>query len=346
MLDKQTISSFFNQISALDNIVVIPHKDPDGDAIGSSLAWLQVLSDRGLGITVVCPNELSSNLKWMPGANDIVIYKQQQQKAADRISKANYIILLDFNALSRIGEMKHLVEKSSAKRIMIDHHPFPDAGVADVLVSEPAVSSTCELSFSVMEMLDWGVSREAATCLYSGIMTDTGLLNHNSSRPEIYHMVARLVEKEIDKDFIHKKLFYSNSLSRTRLFGHALCNNLEILPSQRVALIALSREELDRFNYTIGDTEGLVNQPLSIEGIDVAALFIEKEHGFIKVSFRSRGNLPVNSYSGKYFGGGGHKNAAGGEFKNATLSEAVNLFKETAESFLLNTNKTNEEASV
>jgi phosphoesterase RecJ-like protein len=281
----------------------------------------------------------------MPGADEIVIYKQQMKKADEFISKASYLILLDFNALSRIGEMKLSVEKSAAKRIMFDHHPFPDANVADVLVSEPSVSSTCELSFFVMETLGWAVSREAATCLYSGIMTDTGLLNHNSSRPEIYHMVARLVEKEIDKEFIHKKLFYSNSLNRTRLFGYALCNNLEILPSQRVALIALSREDLDRFNYTIGDTEGLVNQPLSIKGIDVAALFIEKERGFVKASFRSRGNLPVNSYSGKYFGGGGHKNAAGGEF-NAPLNEAVNLFKKTVESFLFNTNETKEEASV
>lgn len=332
MFDHKNISAFFNKISFSDRIVIIPHKDPDGDAIGSSLAWNDVLTKQGYSVSVVSPNEITQTLSWMKGFDDIVIYKTQIEKAKEVLKDANFFIFLDFNNLTRIGALHDELIKLNAPRLVVDHHPFPQENIADVLVSDTTVSSTCELSFTVLKALDWSISLDAAECLYTGIMTDTGLLNHNSSRPEIYHIVAELIGKGVDKEKIHNKIFQSNSLSRTRLFGHALCNKLEILPSQKVGIITLTQSELKEFDYKLGDTEGLVNEPLSIKGVEVAALFTEKEDNIVRTSFRSIGDIAVNKYSEQYFNGGGHKNAAGGKFKGS-LSAAVEAFKNTVESY-------------
>lgn len=332
MLKLNDISSFFNQISPSDSIVIIPHKDPDGDAIGSSLAWKDTLTAHGFSATVVSPNEITQTLAWMKGFDEIIIYNKERQIAEKVLKEAQFLIFLDFNNLARIDALQDVITTLTVPRLMVDHHPFPQEDVADVLVSDTSVSSTCELSFLVFKELGWKLSVNAAECLYSGIMTDTGLLNHNSSRPEIYQIVAELIGLGIEKEKIHTNIFHSNTLSRTRLFGHALCNKLEVLPSQKVAFIALTQGELAEFEYKLGDTEGLVNEPLSIAGVEVAALFIENEKTFIKASFRSVGDVAVNSYSAQFFNGGGHKNAAGGRFKG-TLPEAIQLFKSTVETF-------------
>lgn len=332
MIDHKNISTFFNQFSFSDNIVIIPHKDPDGDAIGSSLAWKDVLSSKGYSVSVVCPNEITQTLAWMKGFDDIVIYKTQMELAQEILKGAKCLIFLDFNNTSRIGAVGDEIQKLNVPRLTVDHHPYPQEGIADFLISDTSVSSTCELSFSVFRELGWTISLEAAECLYTGIMTDTGLLNHNSSRPEIYHIVAELIGKGVDKEKIHNKLFQSNSLSRARLFGHALCNKLEILPSEKVGLISLTQKELDEFDYQLGDTEGLVNEPLAIKGVEIAALFTEKNENIVKISFRSIGDIAVNKFSEQYFNGGGHKNAAGGKFKG-TLSAAIKTFKSTVEDY-------------
>ncbi|ASB50612.1 DHH family phosphoesterase [Alkalitalea saponilacus] len=315
-LDIQEIKRFKSFLVNAKKVLIIPHKDPDGDAIGSSLAWYNLFKENGIKGVVVSPNEVQITLQWMPGADSIIIFSKDRNIALQEINDCDLALYLDFNGIGRTGDLQETLSKLVIPKITIDHHPYPDMDLSDVMISDTEVSSTCELSYSVMKYLNLKPSPFSATCLYTGIMTDTGMLNHNSSRPGLYHVIADLLEVGVDKDYVHQEVFHSNSLSRMRLFGHALCSKLELLADGKIAYIALSEDELKRFDYKPGDTEGLVNYPLSIDGIEVAALITEKEPGFVKISMRSRGNLPVNDFAAKYFSGGGHRNAAGGEMKD------------------------------
>jgi phosphoesterase RecJ-like protein len=332
--------AFSEQLSGLKallsypkNIVIVPHKDPDGDAIGSCLGWFNVLTNSGHRVTVISPNNIPSSLLWMKGSSHIIDFGKNDSSAEESIQKAELFLFLDFNDISRTGKLAEVLAKSTAPRVVIDHHPFPDVELAQILISDTSVSSTCELSYRVMRSLGLSPDVDAGECLYTGMMTDTGMLNHNSSHAAIYHTVAELLEIGINKEKIHQEVFHSNSLSRMRLLGHALCNKMELLPSGKVALIALSEEELKKFDYKPGDTEGLVNYPLSIDGIEVSVLMTEKEKGLIKMSFRSRGAVAINKYSETYFSGGGHRNAAGGEMRDS-LEVAVTLLRSTIEEYL------------
>ncbi|WP_062122530.1 DHH family phosphoesterase [Geofilum rubicundum] len=334
--------SFSEQLSGLKalfshskKIVIVPHKDPDGDAIGASLGWYNLLTNAGHTVTVVSPNDIPSGLVWMKDSHLIIDYSQNSQLGLEKIQEAELFLFLDFNDISRTGPLAGELLKSTAPRVIIDHHPFPNMDLAQIVISDTKVSSTCELSFKVMRSIGWKLDVDAAECLYTGIMTDTGMLNHNSSHAEIYHTVAELMEIGINKDKVHQEVFHSNSLSRMRLLGHALCNKMELLASGKVALIALSEAELKQFDYQPGDTEGLVNYPLSIDGIEVSVLMTEKKKDFVKLSFRSRGNVVINKYSETYFSGGGHRNAAGGEMKDR-LDVAVALLHSTIEDYLRN----------
>jgi bifunctional oligoribonuclease and PAP phosphatase NrnA len=326
---------FSGLISGKKQIVIVPHKDPDGDAIGSCLAWSNILSQKGMSVSVISPNGIPDSLEWMNGYEMITVFDKDKVKAATLIESSELLVFLDFNSASRTGPMKELLQKSIVPKIVIDHHPYPDFELADLIISETGVSSTCELSYLVMEEIGLQPDVHAAECLYAGIMTDTGMLNHNSSKPGIYHTIAHLLEIGIDKEKIHREVFHSNSLGRMRLIGHALCNKMEVLPTGKVALIALPLDELKGFDFKNGDTEGLVNFPLSIDGIEISALITEKEKGFVKISLRSRGMFPVNKYSEKFFSGGGHANAAGGEL-HASIDKAVKLFCDTVEAFVFN----------
>nr|WP_321410460.1 bifunctional oligoribonuclease/PAP phosphatase NrnA [uncultured Carboxylicivirga sp.] len=331
--DQSQVEIFKNYVNNSQNIVIVPHNNPDGDALGASLGLLNTLKNMGKSVTVISPNEFPDFLNWMHGVNDVLIYDKQLAIASQLIDESDLIVFLDFNALSRIKLMQPLFEKDTTPRVMIDHHPFPEEGTAEVQISVPEASSTCELLYHVLSLSGFKqtITKEAAECIYAGIMTDTGALNYNSSRPQTYHIVAELLEMGIDKENIHQNLFHNNSFDRMRLLGHALGVKMQRLPEQKAAYIDLSKEELQQFNFKPGDTEGFVNQALWIEGVQMSALFTEKNN-LVKISFRSRNGFPANAFSEKYFGGGGHFNAAGGESK-LSLTETVERFKVVLKEF-------------
>ena len=245
------------------------------------------------------------------------------ERAVRLVEEADLIVCLDFNDMRRIDRMAPIVEASDARRIVIDHHLNPVIE-ADVLVSHPEVSSTCALLYQVLEAIGWSrrITRDAATCCCAGMMTDTGNFSYNSNDPELYRILARLIEKGVDKDELYTRLFNINSVGRIRIMGFGQSLRLQIFEQQGIALITLSRADLDEFEYNRGDTEGLVNIPLSIPGIHCSIFLREDEPDYVKVSMRSKGDFSVKELCEKYFGGGGHKNAAGGEMR-APLSVVV-----------------------
>jgi phosphoesterase RecJ-like protein len=334
--NNEHLSRFRELINNASSIVLIPHKNSDGDAIGSILGWWNLFHKLGKKATVVVPDEVPGNLGWMHGASDILVHEHNRKNVLTALSEADLLMFLDFNNVKRTGDLADDLAEVTVPRVMIDHHPDPEEGIADVLFSEVSVSSTCELSFHLINALEWNqhISLEAAECFYAGIITDTGVLSYNSSNPRTYLTVADLVGKGVDKSLIHKELFQSNSLGRMRLLGHVLCNKLELMEENGAAFISLSLDDLEKHNYQPGDTEGFVNYPLGIKGIGVSAMFTEKEKDkFVKVSFRSRDEVPVNSYSEQFFSGGGHVNAAGGEW-HGTLEEAIQRFRDTLPEFV------------
>ena len=334
--NKEQLSQFRTYTDNASSIVLIPHKNSDGDAIGSILGWYNLFANRGINAKVVVPDEVPENLRWMQGAADIIVHEQDELKAVSALCNADLLMFLDFNDIKRTGDLAGVISGLSIPRVMIDHHPDPSPGVANLMFSDAAVSSTCEISYHLMKAMCWtdAIDSRVAECLYSGIITDTGVLSYNSSNPQTYLAVADLVSRGTDKGKIHREIFQSNSIGRMRLLGHVLCNKLEVMSGLAAAFISLSKEDLDRHHYQPGDTEGFVNYPLGIKGIGISAMFTEKEKDkFVKISFRSRDNMPVNLYSEKYFSGGGHKNAAGGEW-NGTLEDAIKRFKETLPGFV------------
>ena len=337
MVNEAVITRLKEFVADADKIAIIPHHNPDGDAIGASLTLYGVLKKMNKDVHVISPNSFPVFLKWMEGAEDVINYDDNISGVRSVLQNTDLLFFLDFNGLSRIKELETEVKKFKGKRVMIDHHPGPD-NIADVMISEPAASATCELIYDVINKAGWKklLNKELAECIYTGIMTDTGSLSYNSSRPEIYHIVADLVELGVDKDKVHKLVFHSNSFNRMRLLGHALGQKMFLLDGTPAAYIVLSADELERFDFKPGDSEGFVNYPLWIEGVSVSALFMEHADK-IKVSFRSRGSFPVNMFSEKFFNGGGHLNAAGGEYYGK-LDDAVDLFLNELPAFIKDKN--------
>lgn len=331
--DKAAINSFKSYVNNAQRVVIVPHNNPDGDALGAALGLCSVLKNMHKEAVVVSPNAFPDFLMWMHGADQVVIFERNRKKAKQLIEEADLALLVDFNALSRMKNMQHIFDGIDTPRIMIDHHPYPEVETAQIQISVPEASSTCELLYNVLDEAGFSdyITKEAAECIYSGIMTDTGSLNYNSSRPETYLTVAELLRMGIDKDRIHHMIFHNNSFDRMRLLGHALGEKMVLIPELKAAYIYLSSEELQRFNFKPGDTEGFVNQALWIEGVDVSALFTEKDD-MVKISFRSRGEFPVNQFSEKYFNGGGHLNAAGGESR-LPLKETLHRFHTKLKNF-------------
>lgn len=331
--DKAAINSFKSYVNNAQRVVIVPHNNPDGDALGAALGLCSVLKNMHKEAVVVSPNAFPDFLMWMHGADQVVIFERNRKKAKQLIAEADLALLVDFNALSRMKNMQHIFDGDDTPRVMIDHHPYPEAGTAQIQISVPEASSTCELLYNVLDVAGFAghITKEAAECIYSGIMTDTGSLNYNSNRPETYLTVAELLRMGIDKDRIHHMIFHNNSFDRMRLLGHALGEKMVLIPELKAAYIYLSNDELLRFNFKPGDTEGFVNQALWIEGVDVSALFTEKDD-MVKISFRSRGEFPVNRFSEKYFNGGGHLNAAGGESR-LPLQETLKRFHSKLKDF-------------
>jgi phosphoesterase RecJ-like protein len=328
IIPENSIQKARKIIEHCDKIVIVTHVSPDGDAIGSSLALYHFLTEWGKEVNIVVPNNFPAFLKWMDGARDIVVAEWKENMSKELIQAADLIFCMDFNAPKRIGPVAPWLEASGAQKIMIDHHLSPEA-FCDVSISHPEISSTSELVFRFicrMGMFDV-MNKSCAECIYAGMMTDTGAFTYNSNDKPIYYIIGELLDKGIDKDAIYDKVYHQYSPSRLRLQGYVLYEKMKIYEAHHTALIPLSQEEQQQFQWKRGDTEGFVNMPLSIEGI-VFSVFIREEENRIKISLRSKGSFPANRFAAEVFNGGGHLNASGGEFYG-TLEEAVALFEKT-----------------
>lgn len=320
------------------NVVILGHSAPDGDAMGSTLGWSEYLRHLGKRVTIVMPNPCPDFLRWLPGAQYVLYYTEEdhQQRARKAIQSADLICCLDFNQLSRLrDDVRLLVERSKAKRLMIDHHLNPDVAAMTMVISRPAASSACELVFRVINELGGydRISRSGACCIYCGIMTDTGAFAFNSSDPELYLIIAMLLAKGIDKDKIYRNVFHCFSTNRLKFWGYMLHEKLNFYAGGRASIMAYNREEMKRFKYIRGDAEGLVNQPLQVRGCRLSICLREDtELDVIRVSLRSVDDVPCNEISAEFFNGGGHKNASGGELQ-CTLEEAIKVAEQAIEKY-------------
>ena len=308
------------------NIVIVGHRNPDGDAMGSTLALKHYLDKKGHNATVVVPNEYPEFLHWLPGSKTTYRFDWQNNQSQKAINASDLIFLLDFNTLHRVGsDMQKTLEKYPNDFAMIDHHQQPDD--VKYMYSDVTICSTSQMVYQFIEMnadLDL-IDADIATCLYTGIMTDTGSFRFRSTTSTTHRIIAALIDKGAKNDKIHNNVYDANSYNRLLLLGQAL-SNLQILPTYNTAYITLSSEEKKRFDFQKGDTEGVVNYALSLKGIIFAAIFIEdSEQGMVKISFRSKGAFSVNQFSRNHFSGGGHDNAAGGR-SDASMAETVTKF--------------------
>ncbi len=314
-------------------MVIIPHKNPDGDAMGSALAWQNVMRQLGHAATVLAPNAYPTFLHWMPGHEDVIIYENAQKKGNKLIAEADFIFTLDFNTLKRIDDMGDRVTKSKAKKIMIDHHQEPD-NYADLIFSEPTIGSTCELVYQIIDRLGKKncINKEVATCIYTGILTDTGSFKFPSVTSSTHRSVAELMDCGVNHSYIHEKIKDTARPDRLKLLGIAL-RNMVFLNDVNTAYITLCQDELDECNFQKGDTEGFVNYGLSVSGIQIAVIMVEYRHeDVVKLSFRSKGNLAVNTFAKTFFDGGGHINAAGGVSKRS-LKQTESYFIDSLRAF-------------
>ena len=356
-LEIQTAQEFINQSN---NVVILTHISPDGDAMGSSLAMRHFLEAQGKQVSVIVPNAFPDFLAWLPKANEDIIYESQRAEADALLEQADLVICTDFNDPKRIGSLGDKLLTLPCKKMMIDHHLHP-ASFPDLTLSYPSSPSTCELVYRLITSLSpisnspqgvqypisdtqypisdtrSPISQDIATCIYTGMMTDTGNFSFNSNYPEMYQIVGELVSFGVNKDEIYNRVFNAYSADRMRLMGYCLYQKMKIFPEHHTALIYLSRKELYRFNFQSGDAEGIVNLPLQIKDIHYSCFMREDKVNptevalaggsktKIKISLRSQGDRPVNVFAKDIFNGGGHANASGGEYYGP-LPEAVQLF--------------------
>ncbi|CAI8189279.1 MAG: Bifunctional oligoribonuclease and PAP phosphatase NrnA [Formosa sp. Hel1_33_131] len=325
-------------LSTPKKVVIVPHKNPDGDAMGSTLGLYHYLEKLGHSATVIAPNDYPEFLKWIPGTESVVIHEKELAVADALISDADLIFTLDFNALHRCGAMGIPIENSKAIKVMIDHHQQPDAYAA-FMYSDVTMCSTCQMVYHFIEKmgdLDL-IDTAIGEALYTGIMTDTASFRFPLTTSTTHRVIAHLIDVGVEKSKIHNAVYDTNSFGRLQLLGCAL-NNLRFLEVFKTAYISLSNKELDAHGFEKGDTEGLVNYGLSLKGAKFAVIFIEhKEESIIKISFRSKGDFDVNAFARTHFHGGGHKNASGGR-SNLNLEDTIANFISILEDYKLELN--------
>lgn len=332
VIPPQKVTAIMVIIERSEKIVITTHLSPDGDALGSSLALYHYLKGRGKQVRIIVPNSFPYFLKWMKGAGEIEVYEYNPAAAQHILHNAGLIFALDYNIPKRVGDMGTYLETSPAKKILIDHHPFPEEKF-DIVVSHPEISSTSELIFRLLFQAGQyeELTQAEAECIYCGMMTDTGGFTYNSSDPEIFEIISLLLRKNIDKDVIYSRVYNNYSEARFRLLGFTLSQRMEIYHDLHAALIYLSRDDQAQFNFSKGDTEGFVNYPLSIKNI-IFSTFIREDEGLIKLSFRSQLTFPCNEFAAEFFNGGGHLNASGGEFYG-TFEDALQVYAEGLKSY-------------
>jgi len=308
-------------------ILITTHTNPDGDAIGASLALSFYLKKKNHTVQVMVPDPFPDFLAWMPGSEDILIYSRDENACKRAIENAGLIIAADFNNLSRLNDAAPFVRQSKAVKVLIDHHLLA-SDEFDHKISVSRISSTSELVYNLIEAMGdlHLMDKKIAECIYTGIITDTGSLSYACNYVKTYMIVAELVRLGIDGEHLHRLIYDTYSESRLRLLGYSISDQLVVLPEFHTAFITLSKEDLQRFDHQIGDTEGVVNYALSIKDINLAALFMER-NGLVKISFRSKGKFSVDTLAREHFNGGGHRNAAGADC-DMTLEETVSRFRQ------------------
>jgi len=321
------IEAISAELSAPRRIVITHHHNPDADATGSTLALYHYLQGKGHQCTVVSPNIMPDFLHWMPGSKDIVIYEEKREAASKLIQEAELLFCLDFNQVSRTKSMAAELEQFQGIRVLIDHHLFPDHRF-DYGISLPEKSSTCEMVYDFIALLGDRdrITLPMAQCMYAGIMTDTGSFKFSCTTPSTHRMVADLMDRGLKPTPIHQAVFDTYQENRLRFLGYVLSEKMMLFPEQHTALIAINRDELNRFRINTGDTEGIVNYPLSLQNI-ICSIFISERESEIRMSFRSKGRMDVNDLARRYFNGGGHLNAAGGR-SDLSLEQTVQQIKQ------------------
>ncbi len=313
---KDTYIQLINNINQYllpeKNITIIGHYAPDGDAIGACLALHNLFKKLGLNSSVVMPSGIPEFLEYLPGAGEIIEHNNIKQDAEDLLNNADIIFCVDFNSVSRVEKLSDVLKKSSAVKVMLDHHPEPE-NFPDFIISDTSVSSASEIVYEFI--INWNksyIDKEIADCIYTGIMTDTLNFSVNSSQRRTFEIIADLLSYGIDKDEIYSQVYNNYSYDRMRLAGYVLNQKMKIIPEYKSSYIILTKDDLKQYNFKQGDQEGFVNLPLSVKGVKIACFFMEKSD-CVKVSLRSLEDYDVNKFARKYFNGGGHRNAAGGK---------------------------------
>lgn len=323
----QDIQAIQTLLATPKKIAIIPHRNPDGDAMGSTLGLYHFLKKNNHEATVISPNEFPDFLAWLPGSETVQIFEKDKENCTKILQEAEIVFTLDFNAFHRTGEMEKVLEVLDTTYIMIDHHQKPD-DYATYVYSNTSFGSTCEMLYNFICYLDQKdqIDQTIGTCIYTGILTDSGSFRFPNTTGNTHRIVAELIDLGVENTTIPNLLFDNSSYNRLQLLGQAL-QNLKVIPGHKTSYITLTQEELNSFNHVKGDTEGIVNYGLSIKGIQFTAIFIEnKDENIIKISFRSQGDFDVNEFARAHFNGGGHRNAAGGK-SEASMEETVEKFK-------------------
>ena len=327
-MNNKDIELLQSLLATPKKIAIIPHRNPDGDAMGSTLGWYHFLLQLNHQPIVIAPNDFPEFLAWMPGSEKVVIYENNKPKTTAILQECELIFTLDFNALHRTGEMENVLKTLTVPFIMIDHHQMPD-DFATITYSDTSFGSTCQMVYNTIcylgkkDLIDLTIG----TCLYTGILTDSGSFRFPKTTGEVHRIIAEFIDLGVKNTEIPNLLFDNNSYDRMQLLGKAL-QNMKVIPEHKTAYTSLSQKELYDFHYVKGDTEGFVNYGLSIKGIVFAAIFIEnKDEGIVKISFRSQGDFDVNEFARSHFNGGGHINAAGGKSID-TLANTITKFEQ------------------
>ena len=311
------------QIEESNSISIIVHRKPDGDAMGSALAFWKFLKDNSKKATVIAPTDYPENLYWLPGNDEVLEFGKQKEEVIKALKDSDIIACLDFNALGRVEELQEFVESSNAYKIMVDHHRQPD-DFADWMYSDIEASSTCELIYDVITELGGEIDYDIAVNLYVGILTDTGSFQYSATRPKVHRIAAELLEKGVRPELTHDLIYNSFRKNELQFIGYCLDRRMRLIEKDSIAYMALSMDDIQRFHVGTGGTEGLVNYPMKIKTVKMSVLF-KQDRDRIKISFRSKGEVDVNKIAREHFNGGGHFNASGGAWFG-TLEEAVERF--------------------
>jgi phosphoesterase RecJ-like protein len=334
-MNEKNILAIKELLATPKKIAIIPHRSPDGDAMGSTLGLYHFLLKLNQQPVVIAPNDFPFFLDWLPASETVLVYENDRVNCTKILQEAELVFTLDFNALHRTGEMEQVLNKLTAPMIMIDHHQLPDS-YATFTYSDTSFGSTCEMVYNFISFLGKKslIDKTIATCLYTGILTDSGGFRFPKTTGTTHRIVAEFIDLGVENTEIPNLLFDNNSYDRLQLLGRAL-QNMKVLFDKKTSYISLSQRELDEFNYIKGDTEGIVNYGLTIKGIVFAAIFIEhRDENIIKISFRSQGDFDVNQFAREHFSGGGHINAAGGK-SYESLENTIKRFEKIVSSITI-----------